>query len=60
MKRKLLIIHSRELDRERIAEREAARQSHLRVIRSRRERHSLADPRIQLADDVLTQRFEAA
>jgi hypothetical protein len=60
MKPRLFLIHSREPDRERIAEREAARRVHLRTVRERNERHSLADPRIRLADDVLTKRFEAA
>jgi hypothetical protein len=60
MKTRLFLIHSRERDRERIAEREAARRAHLRVIRERSERHSFADPRIRIADDVLAQRFEAA
>jgi hypothetical protein len=60
MKPKLFLIHSREPDPERIAEREAARRAHLRVVRERSERHCFADPRIRLADDVLTRRFEAA
>lgn len=60
MKPRLFLIHSREPDAERIAEREAARKAHLRIIRERSERHSFADPRIRLADDVLARRFEAA
>ena len=60
MKPKLFLIHGRKVDRERIAEREAARRAHLRVVRQRSERHSLSDPRIRLADDVLKRRFEAA
>jgi hypothetical protein len=60
MKPRLFLIHSRERDRERIAEREAARRAHLRIVRERSERHGLADPWIRLADDVLKQRFEAA
>jgi hypothetical protein len=60
MKSRLFLIHNRKRDRERIAEREAARRDQLRIVRERSERHSLADPRIRLADDVLAQRFEAA
>jgi hypothetical protein len=60
MKARLFLIKNRERDRERIAEREAARRAHLRVVRERSERHSFADPRIRLADDVLARRFEAA
>jgi hypothetical protein len=60
MKPRLFLIHSREEDRERIAEREAARRAHLRIVRERSERHGLADPRIRLADDVLARRFDAA
>jgi hypothetical protein len=60
MKPRLFLIHSREQDRERIAEREAARRAHLRIARERSDRHGLADPRIRLADDVLAQRFDAA
>jgi hypothetical protein len=60
MKPRLVLIKNRERDRERVAEREAARQAHMRIIRERSERHSFADPRIRLADDVLAQRFEAA
>jgi hypothetical protein len=60
MKPRLFLIHKREQDHERIAEREAARRAHLQIVRERSERHSFADPRIRLADDVLAQRFEAA
>jgi hypothetical protein len=60
MKPRLFLIHSREPNRERIAEREAARRAHLRIIRDRSERHGLADPRMRLADDFLARRFEAA
>jgi hypothetical protein len=60
MKSRLFLIQNREQDRERIAEREAARRAHLRIVRERNERHSFADPRIRLADDVLARRFEAA
>jgi hypothetical protein len=60
MKPRLFLIKSREQDRQRLAEREAARRAHLRVIRERSERHGLADPRVRLADDVLARRFEAA
>jgi hypothetical protein len=58
--KRLFLIQGRGQDRERIAEREAARRAHLRVIRERSERHGLADPRVRLADDVLARRFEAA
>jgi hypothetical protein len=60
MKSRLFLIQNREQDRERIAEREAARRAHLRIVRERNERHSFADPRIRLADDALARRFEAA
>lgn len=59
MRRRLFLIHGGETT-ERIAEREAARRAQLQVLRRKRERHGLADPRIQLADDLLAQRFEAA
>jgi hypothetical protein len=45
---------------ERVAEREIVRRRHLEVVRSARERHAFADPRVQLADDLLAQRFGAA
>jgi hypothetical protein len=45
---------------ERAAEREIVRRRHLELVRTARERHIFADPRVQLADDLLAQRFGAA
>ena len=45
---------------ERAAERELVRRRHLAVVRTTRERHAFADPRIQLADEVLADRCDAA
>ena len=45
---------------ERAAEREIVRRRHLELVRTTRERHAFADPRVQLADDLLAQRFDAA
>ncbi len=60
MKPRLFLIHGGRDHGERIAEREAARRAHLRAIRSRRERHTFADLRVQQADETLAQRLEAA
>jgi hypothetical protein len=44
----------------RSAEREIVRRRQLELVRTARERHAFADPRVQLADDLLAQRFGAA
>jgi hypothetical protein len=44
----------------RAAEREIVRRRQLELVRTARERHAFADARIQLADDLLAQRFDAA
>jgi hypothetical protein len=45
---------------ERAAEREIVRRRQLEIVRTNRERHAFTDPRLQLADDVLARRFDAA
>ena len=59
MARHLFLIRS-PAEPERAAEREIVRRRQLELVRSARERHAVADPRIQLADDLLAQRFDAA
>ena len=59
MARHLFLIRSAD-EPGRAAEREIVRRRHLELVRSARERHAFADPRIQLADDLLAQRFHAA
>jgi hypothetical protein len=44
----------------RAAEREIVRRRQLELVRTARERHAFSDLRVQLADDLLAQRFDAA
>jgi hypothetical protein len=44
----------------RAAEREIVRRRQLELVRAARERHAFSDLRVQLADDLLAQRFDAA
>ena len=56
MARHLFLIRGGSDDRNGHAERELARQRHLASLRTSRERHRFADPRLQLLDDAHTRR----
>ena len=58
MARHLFLIHNPD-EPARAAEREIVRRRQLELVRIARERHAFADPRMQLADEVLAQRFGA-
>ena len=58
MGRHLFLIRSGD-ELERTAEREIVRRRHGEIVRTNRERHAF-DARLQLADDVLARRFDAA
>jgi hypothetical protein len=59
MPRHLFLIRNRD-EPGRTAEREIVRRRHMELVRTTRERHAFSDLRVQLADDLLAQRFDAA